>query len=370
MTRTTASQIAKAVAIAATCVERRVTIPILECIRIDGNVVSGTDLDIEIRATFAAEELGFAGCIPAHRLSALLNLIPGEQDVDFTGSDAGAILRSGQGAYRLPIMAATDYPDMAHPKGRVKNVHNFAVADHLKKIAYAISTEETRYYLKGAWFGSLDDEPVIAAMDGHRLAVVRVPGAPWGGEGQSFILPRNAVHRIMRLGNPTEMMFADMKALFRWPGVELVAKTIDSQYPDIARVIPKNDKTITVDADALRVAVRRVGLLAGVYTRSPYIGFVAKGDKISVVARGGDTSAVETLDADTGGETGPLFGLSANYVRTVLNGKSGPVTLRYADNAMPIRCDTDALTEVFMPPRSDALEVDPVFVAKPVKVAA
>jgi len=260
-------------------VERRSTIPILSNVlmRADGNELrlKATDLDLDVSETVAAmvEQPG-ATTIPAHMLYDIVRKLPDGAEVVLETSGEGGFLtlRSGRSNFNLQMLPESDFPDLT--AGGF--THSFEVAAKDLKLLvdrtqFAISTEETRYYLNGIYFHTTDSPEGMklraVATDGHRLAQAEI-AAPEGAVGMpGIIVPRKTVGEIQKLVEDPEatvlVELSDSKIRLTIGRVVLTSKLIDGTFPDYARVIPQNnDKELTVDRDPFKEAVDRVSTIS------------------------------------------------------------------------------------------------------------
>lgn len=269
-------------------VERRVTIPILSNVFVAAGEgvlrLKATDLDIEVSETIAAAtETPGETTVSAHMLHDIVRKLPDGTQVELALDDSGnhVNLSAGPARFALACLPATDYPDIASED----LTHNFTLpAGTLRKMIertrFAISTEETRYYLNGIYFHTVsgdDGERLCAvATDGHRLAKTDAP-LPDGAQGiPGVIIPRKTVTEVFKLladrSAPVEIGLSSAKIRFVFdsgedePGPEsvvLTSKLIDGTFPDYGRVIPTgNDKVMTVDCATFAAATDRVSTLS------------------------------------------------------------------------------------------------------------
>lgn len=260
-------------------VERRNTIPILPniLVRADGAALQlkATDLDIEVVETSPADvPQSGATTVPAHTIYDIVRKLPdGAQVALDSGPDGGSVvLSSGRARFTLQTLPESDFPDItagefSHrfvlPAGQLKRL--------IDKTQFAISQEETRYYLNGIYFHSIEADGLprlrAVATDGHRLARVEID-APAGAEGMpGVIVPRKAVQELLRLlDDPAETVGIELsanKVRFTIGAVVLTSKLIDGTFPDYGRVIPSgNDKILRVDRDAFARSVDLVSTVS------------------------------------------------------------------------------------------------------------
>jgi len=261
-------------------VERRNTIPILSTVLIeaaDGVMrLMATDLDVEITETsrVVVDEAG-ATTIPAHLLHDIVRKLPDGSEVMLTLNEEGSSVSivSGRSNFRLQCLARDDFPQLSTDKLD----HIFEInADALKKLInstqFAISTEETRYYLNGIYFHVIEQEGALklrtVATDGHRLAQAQME-APHGTETMpGVIIPRKAVGELQKLVSEegdgvVKIELSDSKIRFSLGSVVLTSKLIDGTFPEYQRVIPlNNDKKLIIDRVAFAAAVDRVSTIS------------------------------------------------------------------------------------------------------------
>jgi DNA polymerase-3 subunit beta len=332
-------------------VERRNTIPILAnvLIRAEKGKLSlkATDLDLEVVETIAAEvSPGGATTVPAHMIYDIVRKLPeGAQVVlDSSGDRASLTIRAGKSRFSLQTLPESDFPDLA--AGEM--THKFALpAKDLKRLIdktqFAISTEETRYYLNGIYLhvaGSGKAQKLRAvATDGHRLAQVELD-APKGAEGMpGIIVPRKTVGEVQRLIEDLEAEVAielsQTKIRFSIGDVVLTSKLIDGTFPDYGRVIPAgNDKTLIVDKPEFEAAVDRVSTVSSERGRAVKLALSA-GKLVLTVTNPDSGSATEELEVEY--DSDPLdVGFNSRYLLDIAAQIEGDVAvLKLADPGSP-----------------------------------
>jgi DNA polymerase-3 subunit beta len=279
------SVLLKALGRAQGVVERRNTIPILANVLIEaeGDQVAfrATDLDIEVldKASGMVERAG-ATTVAAHTLHDIVRKLPDGSTVALTADpETGRLaIQAGRSNFSLATLPRDDFPVM----GTSEYGCNFAItAGVLRKLfdkaQFAVSTEETRYYLNGVYMHAADgaDGATLrcVATDGHRLARIDAE-LPDGADAlPGVIVPRKTVSELLRLLTDDEMAIAvsvsETKVRFATPEVTLVSKVIDGTFPDYMRVIPKdNPKKLEVDAKEFRAAVDRVATVSSERSRA------------------------------------------------------------------------------------------------------
>jgi DNA polymerase-3 subunit beta len=354
-------------------VERRNTIPILSNVLIDasdgGSVrVMATDLDLQVVETMSAASVDQPGAITvsAHLLFDIARKLPEGSQVSLTANDNRLEVKAGRANFKLPTLPRDDFPVIV--EGDLPTSFELParlLAELIDRTRFAISTEETRYYLNGIFLHVTDeDEPLLkaAATDGHRLARFTLP-RPEGASGMpDVIVPRKAVGELRKLldeamdGNVLIDLSAS-KIRFTMGGeggVVLTSKLIDGTFPDYSRVIPTaNDKLLKVDPKLFRSGVDRVATIATEKTRAVKIGL--EGDKVTLSVTSPDNgTATEELMADYAAE-GMEIGFNANYLKDILDQIDGDtVEMHLADAGAPTlirQNDHSAALYVLMPMR-------------------
>lgn len=342
--------LARAVGAVAKVVESRTTIPILSNILLDAGdgklKVTGMDLDIEASTSVEAT-VNVPGRITvnAKLLGDLAKKATG--DVTMTLEAEKLIVKYGRSRFTLHTLPAEDFPDLGVPKFDAE--FEIDLAALFAPVAFAISTEETRWYLNGVYFRG-GDETVAVATDGHRLAKHIGPILP-AFDGR--IVPRKTVGLIPK-GTVT-VSVSSTKIRIVSGDLTIISKLIDGTFPDYERVIPtaeRNDKVVTVDRDAIMKAADRVATVSSERGRAVKM-TIAPGSVRLVVNSADAGSAEDEVEADYSGE--PLdIGFNEQYVRDVFGTlPAGPVSLALADSGSPtlIKGGTEGLTLVLMPMR-------------------
>jgi len=351
-------------------VERRNTIPILSNVKIEGRdglvSLNATDMDLDIVESVAADVVRpGATTAPAHTLYEIVRKLPeGSQvEIEHAGEDSQLTLRSGRSKFTLASLPVEDYPVMSG--GELP--YSFTLsADELKglidRTKFAISSEETRYYLNGIYLhaaksGTLDVLRAVAT-DGHRLARVEAP-LPDGAQGiPGVIVPRKTVTELRKLLDETTMevtvSLSETKIRFAFDDAILTSKLIDGTFPDYERVIPAdNDKIMVVDCKSLSQAVDRVSAISTEKSRAIKLA-VDKGGITLSASSPESGSAVEELEASY--ESSAIeIGFNSRYLLDILAQIEGDAArFAMADAASPtvVREVTDSsAVYVLMPMR-------------------
>ncbi len=319
----------KAVAQAQSVVERRNTIPILANVLIEaeGDAVSmrATDLDIEVvdRAPAQVERAG-ATTVSAVMLHEIVRKLPDGALVQLTDDPRTGRLtvEAGRSTFSLATLPREDFPVMASSE----YASNFAAnARDLRRLfeksKFAISTEETRYYLNGVYMHVAESEEGrvlrCVATDGHRLARIDAP-LPAGAEDMpGVIVPRKTVGELRKLLEDDEMQIAisvsETKIRFATPDISLTSKVIDGTFPDYTRVIPQsNTKRLEVDAADFAKAVDRVATVSS--ERSRAVKLMLEEDKLTLSVNSPDSGAATEELVVAYGDERLEIGFNAKYL--------------------------------------------------------
>ncbi|TNE35384.1 MAG: DNA polymerase III subunit beta [Alphaproteobacteria bacterium] len=352
-------------------VERRNTIPILANILLDAREgslgLTATDLDIAINDRVTAS-IGTEGAItaPAHLLYDIIRKLPeGSQvELSFKSEDGRVYIRCGQSQFALSSLPQDDFPVMETNE----LPHNFTLpAAVLKRLIdktrFAISTEETRYYLNGIYLHVAEAAgvPVLRAVatDGHRLARVETPVPADADKMPGVIIPRKAVNEIRKLlderDGDVSISLSDTKICFAMGDSLLTSKLIDGTFPDYERVIPAgNDKVLELDGKTFAQAVDRVSTVSTEKTRA--IKLALSNGNITLSATGADAgSATEELAANY--NSGDMeIGFNSKYLLDITGQIEG-------DSAQFVLADAGSPTIV-----KDSVDDGALYVLMPMRV--
>ncbi len=364
----------KALAHVQSVVEKRNTIPILANVMIrvaDGKLaLTATDMEIAIVEDVpASTSRNGAATAPAATLYEIVRKLPetAEIELDHPGGDAQLALRAGRYATSLVVLPVEDFPSMT--AGALPHRFNLS-AQQLRglidRTRFAISTEETRYYLNGIYLHAADSDGTkvlrAVATDGHRLARVEEPLPEGAGGIPGVIIPRKTVAELRKLldevtGN-VEIALSDTRIQFHVDAVRLTSKLIDGTFPEYERVIPRgNDKILRVNKKEFADAVARVAAISA--ERSRPVKLAVSHDLLVLSAASPDLgTATEELDEGrVSYDSGPLeIGFQARYLNDITDQVEdrGQVEFCFADGSAPtvVRDAADASAlYVLMPMR-------------------
>src|SRR6195952_945512 len=327
-------------------VERRNTIPILSNVLVEASEGGGlrlmaTDLDLQINETVEANvSQAGATTVSAHTLFDIARKLPEGSQVEIAASEGKMQILAGRARFNLSTLPRDDFPVIA--EGDLPTRFELPAAtlrQIIDKTRFAISTEETRYYLNGIFLHVVDDVMKAAATDGHRLARVTV-ARPDGAEGMpDIIIPRKCIGELRKLldevDGSVEVSLSATKIRFVLGHAVLVSKLIDGTFPDYSRVIPTgNDKILKIDPKSFMQGVDRVATIATEKTRAVKMALDRDKITLSVTSPENGTAAEEVPGEYSA--TGFEIGLNAKYLMDILAQIEGDsVEVHLADAAAP-----------------------------------
>src|SRR6184192_2283711 len=263
-------------------VSTRTTLPILSnvLLQANGNEVhlTTTDLDVGVRGSFEAEvEKEGATTLPARRLFNIIRELPSSEiRIEVDGKNAASI-RSGQSFFKILGLPEEEFPPL--PKfenAKVVTMRQKDLHDGLRKTAYAISTDETRYVLNGVLFSFKENKLTLVATDGRRLAMLIELEFPRSHEAD-IIVPTKAVTELQRLltdDGDVKVSVGTGQIAFDLNNTLLVSKLIEGNYPNYKQVIPTETKErVTLERETFLNSLRRVSLLASDKSNSIKLNF-------------------------------------------------------------------------------------------------
>lgn len=358
----------KAVSQAQSVVERRNTIPILSHVQIEASGATvkfrATDLELSVvEETAAMVETAGMATAPAHTLYDIVRKLPDGADVELSLDQERRrlSLQAGRSRFALACLPNEDFPtieddDLPHsftlPAGELRRL--------VERTRFAISTEETRYYLNGVYMHATDDGGMLRAVatDGHRLARFEI-AAPAGAERlPGVIVPRKAIGEIHRLlgdgDRDVAVSVSDSKIRFNVGNTVLTSKLIDGSFPDYERVIPSgNDKQLEVDSKVFAGAVDRVSTISTEKSRA--VKLAMEGERLTLSANSPDAGSASEEIAVSYDAPAMEIGFNSRYLMEIaaqINGESARFELSDSSAPTIIRDPEDASSlYVLMPMR-------------------
>ena len=331
-------------------VERRNTIPILSNVLMkaedDVLSMSTTDMDLEINESVAASvSTSGATTAPAHTLHDIVRKLPDGTDVELLLNNEGTqmTVKAGRSQFKLSCLPVSDFPEIG--AGELPTKLLIPAADMralIDRTRFAMSTEETRYYLNGIYLHEAEQEGVqvlrAVATDGHRLARFEMPLPEGAASMPGVIIPRKAIGELRKLvdeaADTIQIELSESKIRFAFDHIVLTSKLIDGTFPDYQRVIPEgNDKIVEVDAKVLTSAVDRVSTISDGKSRAVK---VALQGKQMVLSASSPEAGSATEELEVNGETDIEIGFNAKYLLDITSQIEGDgCRLTLADPASP-----------------------------------
>lgn len=293
-------------------VERRNTIPILSNVLLHADKgklsLTATDLDIEVVESVAADVVrGGATTASAHTLYDIVRKLPdgAQVQLEFGENDGRLTLSAGRSRFQLQALPREDFPAMS--AGTLP--HKFSLGSRdlselIDKTRFAVSTEETRYYLNGIYLHAQQEKSKTflraVATDGHRLARYETQAPKGAAEIPGIIVPRKTVNEVRKLlediEDAVDISVSDTKIRFNLGSVTLTSKLIDGTFPEYQRVIPSgNDKVLEVVRDELKEAIDRVSTVSTEKSRAVKLNLEKGKLTLSVVSPEAGTATEELL---------------------------------------------------------------------------
>ncbi|CAH0339201.1 Beta sliding clamp [Rhizobium sp. CECT 9324] len=346
-------------------VERRNTIPILSnvLLKAEGATLDmkATDLDLEItEGTPAMVEQAGATTVPAHLLYDIVRKLPDGSEVLLATNPDGSTMTvaSGRSKFSLQCLPQSDFPDLT--AGSFSHSFKIKASDFkmlIDRTQFAISTEETRYYLNGIFLHTIEAGGALklraVATDGHRLARADVD-APSGSEGMpGIIIPRKTVGELQKLMDNPELIItmeiSDSKIRLTIGSIVLTSKLIDGTFPDYQRVIPTaNDKEMRIDCQSFAQAVDRVSTISSERGRAVKLA-LSDGQLLLTVNNPDSGSATEEVAVGYDNDAMEI-GFNAKYLLDITAQLSG-------DDAIFLLADAGSPTLIRDTAAGDALYV-------------
>ena len=354
-------------------VEVRHTLPILSNIIITTHdnllSLSSTNLDIFCSDDLEAEvSQNGSTSVSAATFYEIVKRLPSGSEIhaSLSEEDSTLTLKCGRSKFNLTTISPDDFPKISHDD---LNIQFVLSATELKrmidKTKFAISNEETRYYLNGVFLHQTQKNSIdilrAVATDGHRLAQYDIPLPQGAKDMNGIIIPKKMIQELRRvLDDATgdiNIQLNENKIKFSFNNMQIISKVIDGTFPDYTKVIPQaNDKSITTNNEELKKAIDRVSAVAiNEETKSKAIKLIIESNKISLsvdsTSRG---SAIEEIDLDYNNDKVEI-GFNSRYLIDICNEIDGDkINLKFLNSTSPaiILDNTDEnLFFVLMPMR-------------------
>jgi DNA polymerase-3 subunit beta len=314
-------------------VERRNTIPILSNVLLtakDGTLIlSTTDMDLEISEAVAAQiDVPGSTTAPAHTLHDIVRKLPDGSSVVLELNENGNMMTvtAGRSTFRLSCLPVADFPEIS--KEGLPEGFSIPAADLrtlIDRTRFAMSTEETRYYLNGIYVHEVEVDGAkllrAVATDGHRLARFEMALPDGANNIPGVIIPRKTIAELRKLiedaADAINITLSENKICFTFDHVVLTSKLIDGTFPDYTKVIPEgNDKVVTVDPGAFSAAIDRVSTISD--GKSHAVKMILNGSVMTLSASSLDSGSA-TEDLEVHGNDNMEIGFNAKYLLDITN---------------------------------------------------
>ena len=344
------STLLKAITRLQSLVEKRNTIPILSnvLIKADGDSLSmtTTDMDLEINESVSAKvDRPGATTAPAHTLHDIVRKLPDGADVtlEVDASGNSMTVKAGRSMFKLSCLPTSDFPEIGNaPLPSSFTIPAAELRNLIDRTKFAMSTEETRYYLNGIYVHAVDVDGVkilrAVATDGHRLARFEMP-LPDGSEGMpGVIVPRKTINELRKLldeaADSIKVSLSESKIRFSFDHIELTSKLIDGTFPNYEQVIPtKNDKIVEVNAKVFSNAIDRVSTISDGKSRAVKI---ALSGKTMTLSANSPEAGSATEDLEVNSNDNLEIGFNARYLLDITSQIEGDgCRIVLADSASP-----------------------------------
>jgi DNA polymerase-3 subunit beta len=246
------------------------TLPVLSGLRLevrgDELSITGTDLELSIRLTVAVGgDKDGAVVVPARLVADIVRSLP-PGAVEVALSDDEVSITAGRSQFTIRPLGLDDYPMQAEPAAEAVTLKSAAVAEALRQVVRAASTDDARAVLTGVLISAEDDGLRMVATDSYRLAVRDLPDTDMLASGQKVLVPSRALNELQRvLGHADELhvRLGARDAVFESGATRLTTRLIEGDYPNYRNLLPSSyPNTLTVGRDALLESLRRVKILA------------------------------------------------------------------------------------------------------------
>ena len=332
-------------------VEKKNTLPILSNILLEAKdntlILSATDMDLSITEKLNCNIIDNGSTtVSAHTLYDIIKKIPESSEIEIISNDGKIMsLRAGKSKFSLGCLPKEDFPIIEINK--LENEINIDSQKFLKlldKTRFAVSNEETRYFLNGIYFHKIENQKFdilsVVATDGHRLAKFDFNFNSKIGEIPGIIIPKKAVNELYKLlidfEGSIKINLDSNKIVFFVGKSTLISKLIDGSFPDYKRVIPvNNNNVLKINRELFSLAVDRVSTITN--DKSPVIKFKLLKNLINMSSVNNENgTATEDISANYEGEEIEI-GFNSKYILEMVNNlEDEEITLNFNDSASPV----------------------------------
>lgn len=346
-------------------VERKNTIPILLNVKIEARAgklnFTTTDMDIVVTASTSEVKINEEGetTIPAQLLLDVVKKIPEDVNInlELKEGDNLALLKYNKSKFTLPCLDPVEFPVLS--EGEMS--HNFTMsgkelAKIIDKSRFAISNDETRYYLNGLYLHVAKNEDNKfelrgVATDGHRLALSSFANDNFNEEIPGIIIPRKTVNEIRRIvenEDEVKVSLSKTKIQIECDNCKIISKLIDGQFPPYDQVVPKNNnKVVNIDKKTIFDAIDRVATIANDKHRTVKIAL--EDNKLTLQVSSSDGGfADEEVGIEFSGDRIEA-GFNSRYLMEIINQcESSSINMKFNDNFSPVIIDSQNLNGLYV----------------------
>jgi DNA polymerase-3 subunit beta len=340
-------------------VEKKNTIPVLQNVKIEAKddkvVLSATDMDILITSSFNSDmKNGGSTTVPAQMFFDIVRKTPEGAIMISQESPTILQIKSGKSKYNLPCIDSSEFPNLSEGElGEEIEVDAEKLARMIDKTRFAISSDETRYYLNGLYLQAIKMDSGFElrtiATDGHRLALSFLPTTlktPFG-----VILPKKSVAEVRRVVDgqkKIKIAVSRVKIKLITDQTTIISKLIDGEFPDYDKVLPKNNTQIAlINRKDFFDCVDRVSTVATDKHRS--LKLIIENGKMNLQVSTNDGSfAYEELDVNYSGERIET-GFNSRYLLDIIGQiDKEELIMRFRDSASPALIEAKDMNSVFV----------------------
>ena len=350
-------------------VEKKNTLPILSNILLEAKdnnlILSATDMDLSItdKINCSIMEEG-STTVSAHTLYDIIRKLPDSNEVEIISNDGKIMsLRSGKSKFSLGCLPREDFPIIEI--GDLENELSIDSQKFLKlidKTRFAVSNEETRYFLNGIYFHSIKENDInllsVVATDGHRLAKFDFDSKENNKKIPAVIIPKKTVNELFKILADYEGLIKinlnSNKIVFFVGESILISKLIDGNFPDYKRVIPTdNNNILKVNRQDLSFAIDRVSTI--VSDKLPVIKLKIMNNLMNLSSANNENgTATEDIVVKYDGDEMDI-GFNSKYILEMINNlEDDNIILKFKDSSSPVTASEASnpnLIYVLMPMR-------------------
>ena len=347
-------------------VEKKSTLPILSHILMEAKdenlILSATDMDISIKEKIKCNIIEEGSTtVSAHTLYDIIRKISDSSEIEIISNNGKLLsLRAGKSKFSLGCLPKEDFPiiEIGDLESKLF-IESPTLLKLIDKTRFAVSNEETRYFLNGIYFHiNKSNQLSIVATDGHRLAKFDLNLKDKADDIPGVIIPKKTVNELHKLlidfNDSIKIKLNSNKIVFFIGESILISKLIDGNFPDYKRVIPKdNNNFLKVNRQEFSLAVDRVSTITS--DKSPVIKLKLLKNIMNLSSVNSENgTATEDIETEYSG-TEIEIGFNSKYILEMINNlEDEDITLNFKDSSSPVIAKEESnqdLVYVLMPMR-------------------